>query len=62
MRIIKPYGRSSTEFDGQEKLTRKLRQSPKYDTSVEIGVHARIHPKLVITQGVDTDLVLFGPG
>ena len=52
MRIIKPYGRSSTEFDGQEKLTRKLRQSPKYDTSVEIGEFAEIHPELVIAQWI----------
>ena len=52
MRIIKPYGRSSTEFDGQEKLTRKLRQSPKYDTSVEIRKFAETHPELVITQWI----------
>lgn len=52
MRIIKPYGRSSTEFDGQEKLTRKLRQSPKYDTSVEIGKFAETHPELVIAQWI----------
>ena len=52
MRIIKPYGRSSTEFDGQEKLTRKLRQSPKYDTSVEIGVFAEPPPELVIAQWI----------
>lgn len=52
MRIIKPYGRSSTEFGGQEKLTRKLRQSPKYDTSVEIGAFAETHPELVIAQWI----------
>ena len=52
MRIIRPYGRSSTEFDGQEKLTRKLRQSPKYDTSVEIGKFAETHPELVIAQWI----------
>ena len=52
MRIIKPYGRSSTESDGQEKLTRKLRQSPKYDTSVEIGAFAETHPELVIAQWI----------
>ena len=52
MRIIKPYGRSSTEFDGQEKLTRKLRQNSKYDTSVEIGKFAETHPELVIAQWI----------
>ena len=54
MRIIKPYGRSSTEFDGQEKLTRKLCQSPRYDTSVEIGEFAETHPELVIAQWIST--------
>ena len=63
MRIIKPYGRSSTEFDGQEKLTRKLRQSPKYDTSVEIGKFAETHPELVIAQWISTiDKIAAKPG
>lgn len=52
MRIIKPYGRSSTEPDGEDKLTRKLRRNPTYETSVEIGEFAEAHPELVIAQWI----------
>lgn len=52
MRIIKPYGRSSTEFNGKDGLTRKLRRNPTYKTSVEIGEFAKTHPELVIAQWI----------
>ena len=50
MRIIKPYGRSSTESYGEDKLTRKLRRNPTYNTSVEIGEFAEAHPRHIIAQ------------
>ena len=52
MRIIKPYGRSSTEFNGKDRLTRKLRRNPTYKTPVEIGKFAKTHPELVIAQWI----------
>ena len=51
MRIIKPYGRSSTEFDGKDRLTRKLRRNLTYKTH-EIGEFAETHPELVIAQWI----------
>ncbi len=56
MRIIKPYGRSETEFEAGENLQRAIRQKSSLgapnDTPVDIVKFTRNHPQLVIAQWI----------
>ena len=56
MRIIKPYGRSETEFEEKKKLRRAIRQKTNLGTPNDIPndivAFATTHPELVIAQWI----------
>ena len=62
MLIIKPYGRSHTEFDDGKTPGRKLRRNPtpdrnptpgvRQDTLVDVKEFAETHPELIIAQWI----------
>ncbi len=56
MLIIKPYGRSHTEFDDGKTPKRKIRRNPTpgvwQDTLVDVKKFAETHPELIIAQWI----------
>ena len=56
MLIIKPYGRSHTEFDDGKTPKRKIRRNPTscvpQDTLVDVKEFAETHPELIIAQWI----------
>lgn len=56
MLIIKPYGRSHTEFESEGKLRRKIRLDKDigtaHDEPVDVGRFTKTHPELVIAQWI----------
>ena len=56
MRIIKPYGRSETEFEAGKNLQRAIRRKSRLgapnDTPVDIVKFTQNHPQLVIAQWI----------
>ena len=56
MLIIKPYGRSHTEFDDGKTPRRKIRRNPTPDvlqnTLVDVKEFAKTHPELIIAQWI----------
>ena len=56
MRIIKPYGRSETGFEGKKKLRRAIRRKSNLGTPNDIPndivAFATTHPELVIAQWI----------
>ena len=67
MLIIKPYGRSHTEFDDGKTPKRKIRRNPtpdvRQDTLVDVEEFAKTHPELIIAQWISAiDKIAAKPG
>lgn len=67
MLMIKPYGRSHTEFDDGKTPRRKIRRNPTPDvrqnTLVDVEEFARTHPELIIAQWISAiDKIAAKPG
>lgn len=67
MLIIKPYGRSHTEFDDGKTPKRKIRRNPtprvRQDTLVDVKEFAETHPELIIAQWISAiDKIATKPG
>jgi len=67
MLIIKPYGRSHTEFDDGKTPRRKIRRNPtpdvRQDTLVDVEEFAKTHPELIIAQWISAiDKIAAKPG
>ena len=67
MLIIKPYGRSYTEFDDGKTPKRKIRRNPtpdvRQDTLVDVEEFAKTHPELIIAQWISAiDKIAAKPG
>ena len=54
MLIVKPYGRSATDFDSNGTLRRALWRRPRYTEAQGIREFAEHHPELLVAQWIST--------
>ena len=52
MLIVRPYGRTATDFDANGTLRRALRKKPKYTRAQDILEFAERHPELLLAQWI----------